>query len=175
MRGEETQIAGFLTRDPHFEGLLCLPGTHTKWVRVADGTVSGFTTMMTGEIFALLAEQSVLCHSIGAGWDQDAFEEAVAAPASAPGRLFELRARSLLEGLAPDAARAILSGRLIASELDAAAIGAGPVVVMGSDAVAGHYARALDLRGASVTILDGDETVLAGLIQARNAIRETAQ
>ncbi|MDH3667129.1 MAG: 2-dehydro-3-deoxygalactonokinase [Paracoccaceae bacterium] len=175
MRGEETQISGFLSRDPHFEGLLCLPGTHTKWAFVGGGHVTGFTTMMTGEIFALLAEQSVLRHSVGDGWDEAGFEQAVAAPAPAPGRLFELRAQSLLEGLAPGAARAMLSGRLIASELDAVEIVDCPVVVIGSDALAGHYARALELRGCSVSRLDGEEVVLAGLIQAKGAMAEVVR
>ena len=175
MRGEETQISGFLSRDPHFEGLLCLPGTHTKWASVSDGQVTGFTTMMTGEIFALLAEQSVLRHSVGVGWDKAGFEHAVTAPAPAPGRLFELRARSLLEGLAPGAARAMLSGRLITSELDAVEIGDYPVVVIGGDDLARHYARALELRGCSVSRLDGEEIVLAGLIRARGAMAEVIQ
>ena len=77
MRGEETQIAGVLADDPGFLGWLCLPGTHTKWVRIADGQVVSFRTMMTGEIFALLSEQSVLRHSMGKGWDARAFQDAV--------------------------------------------------------------------------------------------------
>ena len=67
MRGEETQIAGVLLREPGFEGVICLPGTHTKWAEVAGGIITSFQTFMTGELFGLLSTQSVLRHSMSAG------------------------------------------------------------------------------------------------------------
>jgi 2-dehydro-3-deoxygalactonokinase len=80
MRGEETQIAGFLAENPTFEGTLCLPGTHTKWVRINAGEIVHFKTFMTGELFNLLATQSVLRHSLNAaGWDKAEFAGTVAA------------------------------------------------------------------------------------------------
>ena len=57
MRGEETQLAGLLAAEPGFEGIACLPGTHTKWAHVSAGEVVSFASYMTGEIFALLAGQ----------------------------------------------------------------------------------------------------------------------
>jgi len=60
MRGEETQIAGYLADVPEFDGILCMPGTHTKWVQVSAGEVVSFRTFMTGEMFALLSTGSVL-------------------------------------------------------------------------------------------------------------------
>lgn len=84
MRGEETQIAGLIAENPQFDGVVCLPGTHTKWVRISAEEVVNFTTFMTGEIFALLAEKSVLHHSIGEGWKQDAFDQALSDTISRP-------------------------------------------------------------------------------------------
>ena len=55
MRGEETQIAGHLARAPGFDGVICLPGTHTKWAQISAGEVVSFRTFMTGEMFALLS------------------------------------------------------------------------------------------------------------------------
>jgi 2-dehydro-3-deoxygalactonokinase len=55
MRGEETQIAGFLAAAPGFDGVLCLPGTHAKWVQISAGEVVSFRTFMTGELFDLLS------------------------------------------------------------------------------------------------------------------------
>ncbi len=52
MRGEETQIAGLLARMPGFNGTIVMPGTHSKWVNVKDGVVTGFRTYMTGDLFA---------------------------------------------------------------------------------------------------------------------------
>ena len=78
MRGEETQIAGFLALNPGFDGVLCLPGTHTKWVRVSAGEVVSFQTFMTGELFALLgAHRCCATRVAGEGWDEAAFADAV--------------------------------------------------------------------------------------------------
>ena len=77
MRGEETQIAGYLAENPGFDGVLCLPGTHTKWAHISAGEVVSFRTFMTGELFALVSSQSVLRHSVGAGWDGPAYRSAV--------------------------------------------------------------------------------------------------
>ena len=78
MRGEETQIAGILSADPSFEGVLCLPGTHTKWVRISAGEIVDFKTFMTGELFSLLSRQSVLRHSLnGAGSDAIEFARSI--------------------------------------------------------------------------------------------------
>ena len=74
MRGEETQIAGLLAAEPGFDGVACLPGTHTKWVHVAAGEVVSFASYMTGEIFALLATRSVLRKTVAAdGWSEADF------------------------------------------------------------------------------------------------------
>ena len=78
MRGEETQIAGFIAARPRFDGVLCLPGTHTKWVHVSAGEIVSFATFMTGEVFGLLANSSVLRHSVGSDeWSDADFAEAV--------------------------------------------------------------------------------------------------
>ncbi len=62
LRGEETQVFGALELEPDLaaEALLVLPGTHSKWVRVRDGRLTDFATYMTGELFAVLREHSIL-------------------------------------------------------------------------------------------------------------------
>ena len=78
MRGEETQIAGLIAREPGFDGVACLPGTHAKWAHVSAGEVVSFATFMTGELFALVAQSSVLRHSVaGDGWSDADFAQAV--------------------------------------------------------------------------------------------------
>ena len=125
MRGEETQIAGALALTPGFDGVFCLPGTHSKWVHVSAGEVVSFQTFMTGEMFALLSTQSVLRHGMaGNGWDDAAFDQglsdALSRPEKIAANLFSLRAEGLLNGLAAPQARARLSGLLIGVELAAA-------------------------------------------------------
>lgn len=170
MRGEETQIAGALALWPGFDGILCLPGTHTKWVHVSAGEVVSFQTFMTGELFALLSEQSVLRHGLqGAGWDDAAFDtglsDALSRPERIAARLFSLRAEGLIAGLAAPQARARLSGLLIGIELAAARpywLGQ-PVALIGSEGLSRSYARALAAQGAEARILPGTACTLAGL------------
>ena len=177
MRGEETQLAGLLAERPDFAGLACLPGTHSKWARLEGGEVTGFATVMTGEVFALLSRQSVLRHSLGEGWDEAAFDaavaEALAAPARIPALIFGIRAGSLLADLAPDTARARLSGLLIGAELAAIGPVTGPVAIIGDAGIAAPYARALTLAGALPERHDAARLTLAGLAAARKT-REIA-
>lgn len=169
MRGEETQIAGYLAAHPDFDGVLCLPGTHTKWAHISAGEIVSFRSFMTGEIFALLGGQSVLRHSMDAGWDEAAFVEAVAEGQSHPARLaaelFTIRATSLLKPPAEGEARARLSGLLIGAEL----AGARPywlgqeVALIGAPALTAHYALALALQGLSAAQVDSAPLTRAGL------------
>ncbi|WP_395003868.1 2-dehydro-3-deoxygalactonokinase [Cypionkella sp.] len=174
MRGEETQIAGALAGLPGFDGVICLPGTHSKWVDIAGGQVAGFRSFMTGELFALLAEASVLRHGMGgAGWDDAAFEQAVAeaftAPLAGTAALFTLRAEGLLAGLPAASARARLSGLLIGAELVSARDfwAERPVVLIGAKALSGLYAQALGLQGIDCQSFDATACTLAGLSAAR--------
>lgn len=178
MRGEETQIAGCLALDPGFSGTIGLPGTHMKWAQVSNGVVTGFTTTLTGELFALLSQGSVLRHGLGQGWDDAAFAYGVlamqAAPAGFATALFGIRARGLLGQESPDAARARLSGLVIGLELAAtAAIWAGqPVTLIGEGRLADLYAQALALHGVQAAKMDNEATTLAGLIHARALLQE---
>jgi 2-dehydro-3-deoxygalactonokinase len=174
MRGEETQIAGALALVPGFDGVLCLPGTHSKWVHVSAGEVVSFQTCMTGEMFALLSEASVLRHGMaGDGWDDAAFDaalsDAISRPEKLGARLFALRAEGLLAGLSPGAARARLSGLLIGMELAATrAYWLGqPVLLVGADALSATYARALAAQGAAPRLMSVRDCTLAGLSLAR--------
>ena len=174
MRGEETQIAGVLATLPNFDGIVCLPGTHSKWAHLSAGEVVSFQTFLTGEMFALLAGQSVLRHSVGAsGWDDAAFAEAVAdaltSPARVTARLFGLRAEALLADLAPETARARLSGLLIGAELAAARpywLGQ-RVVIVAADGIAHAYAAALAAQGVQAELLPAEQMTLAGLTLAQ--------
>jgi 2-dehydro-3-deoxygalactonokinase len=179
MRGEETQIAGLLARDPDFDGVLCLPGTHSKWVRISAGEVVGFQTCLTGELFAILAGQSVLRHSVGKdGWDDVAFAEAVSDAMSRPervaARLFTLRADALLTGLSPAVARARLSGLLIGMELAATRgywLGQ-DVVLIGADKISAAYRAALSEQGIAARLMQVEDMTLAGLTAARATLPE---
>lgn len=173
MRGEETQIAGALALHPGFDGVFCLPGTHSKWAQVSAGEVVSFQTYMTGEMFALLSKQSVLRHGMaGAGWNEAAFDQGVEEGLQRPERLaallFRLRAEGLITGLGADAARARLSGLLIGCELAAARpywLGA-RVMLIGEAGLCGLYARALARQGLDAARLEARDCTIAGLAKA---------
>lgn len=179
MRGEETQIAGALALLPRFDGVFCLPGTHSKWVHVSAGEVVSFQTFMTGEMFALLSQQSVLRHGMaGEGSDEAAFtqglNDAIERPEKISARLFTLRAEGLLNGLSPDAARSRLSGLLIGLELAAAKpywLGQ-RIALIGAEGLSARYASALTSQGATSESLDATACTLAGLAAARGVLQK---
>ena len=181
MRGEETQIAGFLSLNPGWDGVICLPGTHTKWAQVSADEVVSFQTFMTGELFALLSERSVLRHSVqGDGWDANAFaatlSDTMSKPETLAARLFRLRADHLLADTGPSVLRARLSGLLIGAELAAARpywLGQ-QIAVIGADALAGAYVTALEQQGAVATRAKATAMTLAGLRAAHRTLESKA-
>jgi 2-dehydro-3-deoxygalactonokinase len=179
MRGEETQILGALHLDPELRDrrrLLCLPGTHTKWVVLDRGSVVEFLTAPTGELFGLLSEQSVLVPKASPAVTADD-------PAFADGlerfdrfqhgqllhRLFECRSRRLAGELAESAAAAYLSGLLVASDVRGAlraleGTSTEPVVhLVGAPQLTALYAAALARRNYAGPAVDGAAASLAGL------------
>jgi 2-dehydro-3-deoxygalactonokinase len=180
MRGEETQIAGALALTAGFDGVVCLPGTHNKWVHVSAGEVVSFRTCLTGEMFALLSKQSVLRHGMAEAGTADqaaqdaafdaALSDALSRPEQLATRLFALRAEGLLTGLDPAIARARLSGMLVGIDLAATRpywLGQ-PVLVVGADGLAARYARALAAQGHAPRMVAARDATLAGLGMTRN-------
>ena len=170
MRGEETQLLG-LGRD----GIVCLPGTHSKWVTVEGGRVTRFSTWMTGELFAMLCKHSILASAAeGDAMPDDAFRAALNEvldwPEALSNKLFGLRAKALLGQKAGGASA--LSGYLIGAEL----VGVGPaaaVTLVASGPLGGLYAAALDELGTPFTLVDATATTQAGLFAAATEIWKT--
>lgn len=169
MRGEEVQIlgavvAGLIPRD----ALVCHPGTHAKWIEVKHGDIHSFRTMMTGEVFGLLGQHSILADLLaGDASVGSAFEAGVAGslegepPLSA---LFRIRSRYLLENDTEDAASRA-SGILIGSEVAWAtlAFAHSPIALIGRPELCELYAAALRLAGRETFMVDGAEAFLAGI------------
>ena len=173
MRGEETQIAGYLSKKPDFDGIICLPGTHTKWVHISAGEIVSFKTFMTGEIFLSLSERSILKSSVQSN-DFDlnsfleAFEDTYSNPALLSSKLFGLRAEDLLENTSTKFLKSKLSGYLIGSELAGAKsywLGQN-IVMIGNDDLCILYEKALKKLGLNATIENTQNVTLNGLKQA---------
>lgn len=177
MRGEETLLLGLMLGGVT-DGLVCMPGTHSKWVRFEAGTVTGFNTVMTGELFSLLSKQSTLAHAIAdtdaVAADDPAFATAVAEALAEPGRitgtLFSVRAGPLLGILPPEAMAARLSGLLIGLEVAAVQVPPGTEVALVSEGkLANLYTHALSTAGHRTESHDSDQSVRRGLFSAASA------
>ncbi len=157
MRGEETQVFGALDLLGLRDATLVLPGTHSKWVTVRAGRITGLRSFMTGECYALLRHQSILARGLPA---QDsahigpAFEQGVRRARDEGGllhHLFGVRTLGLFERLPPEAAPSYLSGLLIGEELRCMAVTpAAPLVLIGAPALTERYARALATQAVAV-------------------------
>lgn len=179
MRGEETQIAGVLALRPALAEAACivLPGTHSKWAMLREGCVTGFATRMTGELFAVLRQHSVLGRLMTAptAFDAAAFDAGLDAAHRTGGRdlghqLFAVRTLGLTGRWPGEALGDYLSGLLIGHELaagladaDAAGIdGPLPLVLVGEAALCERYRHALLRRGRAPAEVFGN-TAAAGL------------
>ena len=178
MRGEETQIAGLLPTIGA-RGLICLPGTHSKWARIEDGRIASFTTHMTGEAFAALSQHTILGRLMqGDAHDEQAFDRGIARAADAGGLLHHLfGARTLvLAGQMPETAtKSYLSGLLIGHEVRAALSASpsdDPVHLAGEADLCRLYSRALTALGKRALVASDDAAVL-GLARIGGLVKWT--
>jgi len=174
MRGEETQLLGVTEAD--FTGLVCIPGTHSKWIRIEQGHVVEFSTYMTGELFSVISQHSILSHAVEMDGPSQAdsapFREGLAAALAAPSglsaSLFRLRAAQLLgfEQRADGAAR--LSGLLIGTEIADVRhqYGVQTLRLIGAGQLGRLYEAALKVQGFDVTVVDAEEASRLGLAKA---------
>lgn len=162
MRGEEMQVLGVGLDD---DRIVLLPGTHSKWVTVAGGRVTGFVTFMTGDLYSAMRTASILRYSVGSGVDHEAFMRGVRASrdsvAGLLSDLFRVRVEAIAERMGPAAADSYLSGLIVGAEIrgGAAALAVGPStrITICDDAVrASGYVEALKEFGLNDVVVDGD-------------------
>jgi 2-dehydro-3-deoxygalactonokinase len=180
MRGEETQLLGALGLDAAGDAVVCLPGTHSKWVRAHGATVERFATFMTGELFDVVSRETILSHAVSGAdeaEDIDAFKSAVIAafetPSFAANLLFQVRSGQLLYGGKPSSAREKISGTLIGLEL-AAGLGAGVprtgIMLVASGRLEKLYQLAFDTVSVPVRSIGAEDAVRRGLSMAAESI-----
>jgi 2-dehydro-3-deoxygalactonokinase len=165
MRGEETLALGAGAAD----GLLCLPGTHSKWVVMAGGGIVAFATFVTGELYGVLRDQAFIARLAA---DEEASSGFAQGLDAAPGcggllhGLFAARSRVLGGTLAPAEVRPFLSGLLIATEIrDALARfpGADTVHLVADPPLAELYRAALARHGVAVVVIATGPAFVAGI------------
>jgi 2-dehydro-3-deoxygalactonokinase len=168
MRGEEVQFLGAVAAGMvPADAVLCQPGTHCKWARIAAGRIVGFTTAMTGELFALLGTHSLLASLVEGEAEPDAaFHAGVERAASEDllADLFEIRAASLLGTRSRNDNAAYLSGLLIGSDVRARV---GPNVsdvhVLADGELGRLYCAAIEAQGSTARLIDSRAAFIAGI------------
>ena len=172
MRSEEMQVFGWLDAQSETDALLCLPGSHTKWVEVEDSAIENLTTGFVGELFETLSAHSILTRQSGPPELGAEFETGVQIGATHPAfasALFSIRAEAAQNNITLAQARDRLSGLLIGADCAAMlrAWGCTPDAIIGGSAISTAYASALASLGHTVPIADGNDAAIAGLIAAR--------
>jgi 2-dehydro-3-deoxygalactonokinase len=169
MRGEETQIVGLMTQGLN-DGIVILPGTHSKWARIENGKVTSFLSYMTGEMFQMLKVHSILGVLMAdTADDEKSFllgVDRALEDTSILSLLFSVRTEALFGRIAPAHLSSYLSGLLIGAEIGAgkARNGLQSVGIIGDGALINLYQRALSRAGfTDVTRHNGDDASSAGL------------
>jgi 2-dehydro-3-deoxygalactonokinase len=180
MRGEEVQILGVLQLHGLQDAHLVLPGTHSKWVTARAGRIEHFSTFMTGELYAVMRQHSILGRTLPSmssheALDESHFDQGVRLSlegGSLLHHLFGVRTLALMERASPLALASYLSGLVIGEELRAQSLNAGSTVwVVGSSALQARYTRALAWLGVQAQGL-GDTATWAGLMALAAPLRE---
>lgn len=173
MRGEETILVGCDIQKRNEEELFILPGTHSKHVRIENGQVNSVSTYMTGELFSLLAKDSVLSGSV----KQNSFEEKYAESfatgvnsgkiANLLNSIFQVRVNNLFDKLSKEENYHYLSGLLIGYELKDVAAKPVPVTIVGSCELQKLYRKALHVLGLNdrARYKDADEALIRGQLK----------
>ncbi len=169
IRGEETQILGYLHSNKKFSGFICLPGTHSKWVKIMKGKVIKFKTYMTGELFEVISNHSILKHSINdKKINTKIFTNAVSKSQKINfnffDHLFEFRSRTLLTNKKYYPKSEIL-GYLIGSEIKSNFdnIKNLEVVIIGSNDNSKLYSQAMKELKIKNTIVDSKNITITAL------------
>jgi 2-dehydro-3-deoxygalactonokinase len=169
MRGEETQVFGVLAQTGVEDAVICLPGTHSKWVKVENGAVVDFSTFMTGEMFELLTRHSslsALCQE-GELNHQDflAGVEHAKSQGHLLNQLFTIRAWCMTGLMRERQSRSFLSGLLIGSEFVQAMSNypSQSLLLVGAPTLRSHYALVAEVLGLKTQSFDAVEMTVAGL------------
>lgn len=173
MRGEETQVLGALSHLPNNPCLFCLPGTHSKWVYTEDQMIQSFHTLMTGELFQLLQQNSLLAIPPEADeqrkFNESIFLMGVRQSQQAKGLLhdlFQVRVQSILGNITPDQRRDFLSGILIGTEIKTALslfTTKQLIYLIADNPIAHYYQLALGVYQLNCELIASQVATLAGL------------
>ncbi len=169
IRGEETQVLGYLQGNKNFSGFICLPGTHSKWIKIKKGKLIKFKTFMTGELFEIISKNSILKHSIiDTKINTKIFKNSILLSQKKNFNifdyLFEFRSRTLLSKkkyFPKSELLAYLIGNEIKSNINN--LRDSKVVIIGSHYNSKLYSQAMKVLKIKNTIVDSKNITITGL------------
>ena len=177
MRGEETQIAGFLLNNVDFNGSICLPGTHSKWVNMNSYNIQEFTTFLTGELYEIVKKYSILNHSLNTTELDDEIVKSSAKliienPSFISNKLFEIRADNLLKNSNQTSNNSKLVGYLLGIELSGSRTywEDKDLIIIGSSNLNKYYELILNGRSNSIRLFNSSDMALNGLSFYKNSL-----
>lgn len=164
MRGEETEVIGLLSKEGISNAVVCIPGTHSKWIECSNGKIEAFQTWLTGEAFERLTKDSLLSggettESID---DDSAFFRGLDRSGQTGGLLHHLflgRTDMLMKHITPESLPSLISGLLIGHEIrDATKISGQTQLVhlIGKTKAARSYAKAFEWFGIEFASCEED-------------------
>jgi 2-dehydro-3-deoxygalactonokinase len=179
MRGEELQLLGWIRTatgpEADMAQLVVLPGTHNKWALVKGGKIETFVTALTGELYALLQNHSVLIgNAESADFSADIFLQGVKVATTLESgqllqALFATRSRQVTGELSELYASSYLSGLLIGSDvvgslglMEKRMDGISSVDLIGESALSHCYQLALESVGVKAELRDATQIALSG-------------
>jgi 2-dehydro-3-deoxygalactonokinase len=173
MRGEETEIFGCKGEIASYTHL-CLPGTHTKWVRMQSGRIAAFSTSMTGDLYKAIRESTILrtCTQQEPK-DNDAFLLGVARSkqeGELAHHLFGVRTLVLTGEIQESSASSYLSGLLIGHEVNAMTQKGESVHLIGDPALCSLYGKALRKSRVSSSV-EPAGAALRGLVRIAGSLQ----
>lgn len=174
MRGEEVQVLGLQGLCAYDDFCALLPGTHSKHVTVTQKYISQFSTYMTGEVFSLLVNHSILGKGLPEQVeDRETFERGVfqaQQDRSLLTQIFSARTNLLFKNISPSHVHSFISGLLIGHELSQVKE---RVYIVGGEALAKRYLNACQLLGIDAQIFDGDSCFISGIQMIKESLNET--
>ncbi|WP_020568210.1 2-dehydro-3-deoxygalactonokinase [Neolewinella persica] len=174
MRGEETQALGLLEiMSGSKDGVLLLPGTHSKHLTFENDQFTDFTSFMTGELFEIISKKSILSNSVAPGeWNVqtgDSFREGVRQgfKNGFSSHLFAIRAGQVLRQTDVTDNFYLLSGLLIGDELAHLPHDhAQRIYLAGSGPLFRLYRNALEITGNANRLIAYDDQVISEALLA---------
>lgn len=172
IRGEEVQIIGLLSKIKQEKQLVCLPGTHSKWLEVDENNIiDSFTTVMSGDFFSAICTGTIMAMMLGVPqyFSRQDFARGVKLslrPGGIMAHMFKVRGALLFDQVKPEHIESMISGIVIGSEIN----GMKEVYdtnttihVVASEALAEKYSQAFDVLKIAHKVHGGDSLSLIGM------------